>query len=188
MKNYAVYFMFAFLFVFNSFSNSQEALKKGVYSLSGGISFSASKNSMGDEYYKQNQISFSPSISYFVVDNLLLGANISFIYYENIAKLSFNDFEYKSIGRDYLIGPSLKYFFNGYKIVPFVGVSAYYTSSIGSEQEGKNISASLGIDYFITKSIAVEPFLQYSYTFYNKPDQDINTFSIGLRMNYFIIK
>ena len=119
------------------------------------------------------------------MDNLLLGGSISFYYSELSYETSHSNF--KSIHRQFQIGPSIRYYFSELSLNPFIGASANYSKSISSEQEGYTISAMVGINYFISNSAAIEPYFQYSIGSYNKPDQDINTFSIGFRMNYFIV-
>lgn len=35
---------------------------------------------------------------------------------------------------------------------------------------------------------ALEPYVSYLSTSYDNPDQDIDQFSVGVRINYFVIK
>ncbi len=185
MRTNKILSVIIFLFLSSTFLFPQEALKKGVYNLSGGITYSNSKNTTSDETIKNFNFSISPALNYFVIDNLLLGGSVSFYYSELSYKSSRSDF--KNINRQFQIGPGIRYYFSELSFNPFIGASANYSKSISSEQEGNNISAMVGINYFISNSAAIEPYFQYTIGSYNKPDQDINTFSIGFRMNYFIV-
>ncbi|MCK9211751.1 MAG: porin family protein [Ignavibacteriaceae bacterium] len=182
-----IFFVITFLFLSGSFLFPQDALKQGVYSLGGSVSYSYSKNTMQGEITKQSNIIVAPSLNYFLIDNLLVGCNISLNYYELEYSTSPSN-KFKNIYRHYGIGPSVRYYFPGNEVVPFVGLSDNYFKEISSKQEGNRISATAGVNYFLTKNVAIEPYLEYSRSSYNKPDQDVNAFSFGLRMNYFIVK
>ena len=190
MKSKKVLSITIFL-LFNSFMFSQPALKKGVYYLGGSIEFTTSKNTMNESFgftstVKETYLLFQPSFSYFIIDNLSIGTSVLYFYEETeISYQSSNN--QKSIYRQLGIGPSIRYYFGGNNIVPFVGVGDSYSKSIDSEQENNMFTITGGIDYFLSKSIGLEPFLSYSIIHYTKPDQSINNFSIGLRINYFII-
>ncbi len=201
MKIYKVFFLVIFSLFYNSPLFPQDALKKGVYNLSGSISYSYSKStsSSNEPYYnsgtaniKETYISMTPSFSYFIMNNLSIGGSISYYYAETEYSLSNTTNPSlvfpKSISRNFGIGPSIRYYFSGNIIVPFLGISEFYSKNINSKQEGNIFTAVGGINYFLSNSVALEPFLSYSLSTYNKPNQNTNTFSIGFRINYFIIK
>ncbi len=201
MKIYKVFFLVIFSLFYNSPLFPQDALKKGVYNLSGSISYSYSKStsSSNEPYYnsgtaniKETYISMTPSFSYFIMNNLSIGGSISYYYAETEYSLSNTTNPSlvfpKSISRNFGIGPSIRYYFSGNIIVPFLGISDFYSKNINSKQEGNIFTAVGGINYFLSNSVALEPFLSYSLSTYNKPNQNTNTFSIGFRINYFIIK
>jgi hypothetical protein len=201
VKIYKVFFLVIFSLFYNSPLFPQDALKKGVYNLSGSISYSYSKStsSSNEPYYnsgtaniKETYISMTPSFSYFIMNNLSIGGSISYYYAETEYSLSNTTNPSlvfpKSISRNFGIGPSIRYYFSGNIIVPFLGISEFYSKNINSKQEGNIFTAVGGINYFLSNSVALEPFLSYSLSTYNKPNQNTNTFSIGFRINYFIIK
>ncbi|MHB9014305.1 MAG: hypothetical protein ACYC49_19005 [Ignavibacteriaceae bacterium] len=134
----------------------------------------------------------TPSFSYFIMNNLSIGGSISYYYAETEISLSNttnpSSVFPKSISRNFGIGPSIRYYFSGNIIVPFLGISDFYSKNINSKQEGNIFTAVGGINYFLSNSVALEPFLSYSLSTYNKPNENTNTFSIGFRINYFIIK
>ena len=44
-----------------------------------------------------------------------------------------------------------------------------------------------GINYFLSGSVALEPYIEYRKTSYSVADQKINGISAGLRVAYFIV-
>ncbi|OGU28610.1 MAG: hypothetical protein A2057_17130 [Ignavibacteria bacterium GWA2_35_9] len=186
MKTSKVLFVIVLFFLTNSFLFSQEdALKQGVYSLGGSLSFSYSKNTYSEGTSKQSYFSLAPSLNYFVIDHLLIGGNVSFQYSEN--EYSSNSFNSKNINRSFGIGPDIRYYFLMSNINPFIGAGFNYFKAIGEEFEIKEYMVIAGINYFLSSNAAIEPYLAYSITSVSS-DQDINSFSIGIRMNYFILK
>jgi Outer membrane protein beta-barrel domain len=178
------------LLLSNSLLYAQAALKKGVYSLGGSIEYLNSKNTVNDPYEtttKSSYFRFQPSFSYFIIDNLSIGGSVSYFYSETEISSTAYDLNSKYISRQFGIGPSIRYYFETNNIVPFLGVGDAYSKDIDSEQESNTFNISGGFDYFLSNSIGLEPFLSYSIIHYNKPDQNVNSFSIGLRINYFII-
>ena len=178
------------LLLSNSLLYSQVALKKGVYSLGGSIEYNSSKNTLNDlseTTVKSSSFAFQPSFSYFVIDNLSIGASVSFLYYEIEMSSSVYNYDSKARDRQFGIGPSIRYYFETNNIVPFLGIADSYSKDIDSEQEGNAFSISGGFDYFLSNSVGLEPYLSYAIIHYTKPDQSINSFSIGIRINYFII-
>ncbi len=167
-----------------SLSYSQSALDKGNHQLAGSVSYMQGKTN--NDYFsdKYMDIELSPQYSYFVIDNLLIGGLISFNY---------NEYEwtspehYFSVGRMLGVGPLVKYYFRTESVIPFVGASATYTKYLGEDGYGYEVNLSTGVDYFIAKSLALEPFVQYKLSNDYKPDSDSKSFSFGLRLNYFIV-
>lgn len=191
MKAKNVFFVSIILLLFSSTLLPQTALKQGVYSLSGGILFSSSKNKSDISTDKRLAISISPSYNYFILDNLLVGGTITYNYLESevefISSRPVVLRNIKMINRQFGFGPNIRYYFNGASIIPFAEIAYNYTKKIGLEQSGNFFLAAAGINYFLSKSVALEPFLSYTIGTYKNPDSSINTFSVGIRINYFII-
>lgn len=178
------------LLLSNSLLYSQAALKKGVYSLGGSIEYSHSKNTLNDPSditVKSSTFGFQPSFSYFVIDNLSIGGNVSFIYYDIEMSSSAYSYDSKAKDRQFGIGPIIRYYFETNNIAPFLEVGGAYSKDIDSKQEGKRFNFSGGFDYFLSNSVGLEPYLSYSIVHFTKPDQNTNSFSIGIRINYFIV-
>jgi hypothetical protein len=184
MKSYKVLFIVILFLITNSFLFSQEALKKGIYSLGGEISFSYSKNTFQNETAEQTNFSLAPSLNYFVIDNLLIGGIILFQYSES--KFSFNSFDRKYINRQIGIGPAIRYYFSASNINPFIGGGINYFTEIGDDFYIMEYKVTAGLNLFLSKSAAIEPYLAYSITTVDS-DQDVNRFVLGIRMNYFIV-
>ena len=184
MKTSKASFVVIFLFLFNSFSFCQNALRQGVYNLSGSISYSYSKQDFDNRDAKQYSFLIAPALNYFVIDNLLLGGNITFQYFESEYPTPFSTFKY--IYRQFGIGPDIRYYFSGLDVFPFIGIEADYLKDTGNRREGYSFTAMAGINYFLSNSAAIEPYLSYTISS-DDPDIEINIFSLGIRMNYFIL-
>lgn len=178
---------------------SQIAINHGNYTLSGSVSYSYSKLTMNSELsdytLKVDNFSFSPAFGYFILDNLLVGGNVSFNYNESNSHSTYRNIfgnpitiENKSIRRHFAIGPDIRYYFTSFSFFPFLEFSYNYSKELASDQYGHLFNFTGGIDYFISKSVALEPFVGYSIVTYKNPDEDLNTFSFGIRVNYFILK
>ena len=48
-------------------------------------------------------------------------------------------------------------------------------------------SLAFGINYFLSKSVALEPYLEYKKSNYIVADQKMSSVGIGIRINYFIV-
>lgn len=199
MKSFKVIAVLILVFFSGSTLFSQSAIKKGNYTLSGSVSYSYSKNTIDNESsdytLKAYNFGFSPAFGFFISDNLLVGGNISFNYNElNSISTYRNIFgtpvtlENKSIRRHFALGPEIRYYFTSLSFFPFLEIAYNYSKELATDQYGHIFNFTGGINYFISNSVALEPFIGYSIGKYKNPDQDLNTFSIGIRVNYFILK
>ena len=59
-------------------------------------------------------------------------------------------------------------------------------TEIGDDFDIIQYLVTAGVNFFLSNSAAVEPYLAYSITTVNS-DQDVNRFVLGVRMNYFIV-
>ena len=184
MKN-NIFSLFIFSLLFTHISFSQEALKKGVYNLSGNILYSYSSQTYPGGSWDEFGFSIAPGINYFIMDNLMLGGNVSFYYEEIESSYNNNTIITKGINRRYGIGPTLRYYFSLPNISPFIGVEADYWKLVGSDADGKSFTGMIGINYFISNNAAIEPYLAYTISSYGT--DDVKTFSLGFIMSYFIL-
>ncbi len=130
---------------------------KGVYSLSGSISYSHTNEGGG------TMILITPAFLYFVYPNFAVGSSI--IYWD----FKTDNSETKRYG----IGPVVRYYFGKDTIYPFASVEYTYTKnksesdfsglSTSSTGHGDDLALGLGIDYFLSRNIAVEPMIRYTF-------------------------
>jgi hypothetical protein len=165
----------------NSDLFAQEALKKGNYSLSGSVTFTSTTNE--SKYGETKDLSFYmlPALTYFIVDNISTGLNLAYGYSE----LTMQNNKY--ISRPISFGPVVRYYFASEKITPFLEASYRYSNSLIGNEDMNSISFAIGINYFLSKSVALEPYLEYKKSNYIIADQKIIGVAIGMRINYFIV-
>lgn len=124
-----------------------------------------------------NQFGFSAGAGYFVADNLSVGISGTYSYiYSKIGASNYQPSNTQNITQSLTILPQLQYYFpvEG-KLKPFAGIGAGYMwlqerDSRVTENYNKVYSLSgvaftggLGVSYFISKSVAFNLGLQYSY-------------------------
>jgi len=178
------FFLFAGMFFFASLIFSQSVLKENSYNLSGGFSFSASETNHPEFDSRSTSVIFNPSFSYHILDIFTFGGSISYRYSET--KINDDSGERKSIIRVLNFGPTARYYFHNKNLSPFVEGSLSYSSILGEDSGGYSISFGAGVNYFFTKSIALEPKINYVFSSYTDPDYNSNTFFIGIGLNYHI--
>lgn len=180
--------LFSILFVVVALNISvpaQDALKKGVYSLSGGISFLSSTNNSDWGKSESLDILISPTINYFLVDNLSAGVSLSLGYYEMTFKD--NNRDYKNINRPISLGAHLRYYFSNEKFIPFIEGGYNYGNSLSGNKDINLFTLACGVNYFLTKSAALEPYLEYRKMSYIQSNQKVSGIAFGVRVSYFIV-
>lgn len=125
---------------------------------------------------KSSSFSISPSIGFFVINNLVLGANVSFGFNKS-ENNSGSDFKSNSIS----VAPFAKYYFADNSFKPFISGSYGFGSSTGESTFNNNIDESKnsltnlkiggGVAYFINDTISLEFGINYSRTS-NKPTEN----------------
>jgi hypothetical protein len=154
MKN--VLLILALFFTIKVFSQDEKPITNGHILLGGDFNSEYSKNNN----LKQFQISTSPDIGYFIVDNLAIGLNIPIIYYDIVG--SSNE---SSIG----LGPFMKYYMNNGLFFSFKLAGNIITEHYGSNTtygiSSKSLSMSPGIGYayFIFQKTSIELGLYYEH-------------------------
>ena len=183
MKKYV--FMILALFILTTNANAESPTDKGVYSLSGSISYSHINS---DIDYNISTFTMNPELVYFVYPNIALGASILY------SKSSMGDWD----GEAYGVGPVARYYFsNKETIYPFASLEYLYIKSettngpFSTEQERNDLALGFGIDFFISKNVALEPIIKYIFREYGSdtpvmPDRDEEELLIGIGINVFI--
>ena len=161
MRTNKILSVIIFLLLSSTFLFPQEALKKGSYSLSGSIEFSTGSDKFTG--YENDFLNFlmTPGISYFFIDHLSAGVNISYGYSEYHIKSTTSAGELKLISRPISIGPVIRYYFASDVINPFLEASYRYSNSINGNKDRNGYSFAGGINYFLSKSVALEPYVEY---------------------------
>lgn len=167
---------------------AQSPISKGTINLNGNLSFSS--QSFENGYGTQNVISLNPQVGYFFVDNISFGLS-----------LSYNRFSVSGASNSDLgIGSSIRYYFALQNVKPFISLGYFYTQSSNSSNDdklkGNQFSITGGLDYFITKNVAIESIISYDFKNQKLPDsyrafyKDIeiksNTIKVGIGINFFI--
>ena len=180
--------LFSFVVIICLFASTmfaQEALKKGIYSLGGSVTFAGSTNELELEKIKSTDILILPSITYFIIDNLSLALDLGFGY--NEISLETDHVNQTHISRDMVIGPVIRYYFSSSRLIPFIEAGYRYSNSLSGNNDMNTYSLAGGINYFLSKSVALEPYVEYSKTNYIVGDQNISRISGGIRVSYFIV-
>jgi outer membrane protein len=156
--------------------------KKGNWFFSGStmVSFSSTKTTLeldgfGDDDFTVSQVSFSPGASYFVIDNLAVGLNLSFSSQKT--KDDGDDFTEST----FVVAPGATYFFGESKTRPYFNASiGYATTSFGDSDIGKfnglYFSGGAGVAIFLNDHVAVNIGAEYAVlNLSNKEDNNFKT-------------
>jgi hypothetical protein len=146
------------LLFFNCNSAYAFTIKKGTISLGGSSNFSAERYDT-DRTTSSDGISISINSGYFVIDNLELGAQLGFGYYNSD----------EAEGKDFDIGPFLTYHIdfnetsNIYLTGMFGFLKSYYDhDDFSEESDGTLLSAEIGWEYFFTPNVSGKIGIRYT--------------------------
>ncbi len=137
--------------------------EKGRYMVSGASDLSILFGKTTEKYdgvkgedYSTTNFSLTPMASYFVIDNLAIGAAIGVDYSKN------DDYDATSL----FFGPMARYYFNGETIRPFAqGLIGIGTQKLGEAKYSQfNFHLNGGFSYFINEYIAFDASLGYYHT------------------------
>lgn len=165
--------MIAFLFLS---MQSYAQTEKNKLMLGGNINYSSVKT--GSLNVKNTTLNLSPSVGYFVGDNLAVGVNINYSQ-EKFAHITQNSLSF---------GPFARYYFGKHdKLKPFgqIGLGLFsgkhQVNLIDTNVKGSTYHIGLGAAYFITKNVALEGFFQYQKINLNEGS---NSNTLGLRIGF----
>lgn len=172
---------------------AQQPTDHGVYRLSGNVGVSYTNQNYPGWKEKDLDLTLSPGYSCFVVDNLELGLQLSYSFNYFTMKLSGHDnpnIERSGWYYTLYMSPTFRYYFPMEKLLPFVGAKISFYSDehmkfFKSLKSGLS-TISCGLDFFISKNIALEPSINYDFHFY-KNGGSFNKISLGAGINYFIL-
>lgn len=128
---------------------------------------------VGDFSYRKTSVSneftgsITPSVGYFVANNLLLGTGVPLSL--TTFRMDATKSTYKGIG----LAPFVRYYVGSARLKPYVGVSYSYnqinrnyssvSSSGSSTQRTSILSPGLGLAYFVTKNVGLHAGLNYNF-------------------------
>lgn len=134
-----------------------------------------------DDDLKTTTINITPSVGFFVIDNLSVGFDLGFN--SNKSKINENENKVSSFS----VIPNAAYYFNASdKFKPYVGLGAgYIATSRGDDDSDKSSGLAIrgkgGLAYFITESIAVNFAVEYLNTSQeNKENSDLKIKNSGI--------
>ena len=184
-RKIALFLLILFSISFQQFA--QSPLKKGVYTLGGAIEGKYEKGEWSGNSDETYIINANPSFGYFVVNNLLVSGLINYSYYEDKYTNSSgrtSSFIMRSIG----IGAAGRYYFRSTGIIPFAGVGIGYSKYLGEDPYSIRYNIEGGINYFLSNSVALEPYINYAISKNYKPEEETKVLMLGMRVNYYIFK
>ncbi|MDH7605685.1 MAG: hypothetical protein QHH13_12360 [Melioribacter sp.] len=169
--------------IFSTTLFCQNPLKRDVYTLGGTLNISYANYNYEKSSNEEFRLTASPSLGYFITDNIMISGKLGFLYFES--KYTSSDFVGKSYSRQFSIGSFFRYYFNAEKFIPFLGAGIDYVKVFQTEYYSTEIFFTGGLNYFLSKEIAFEPFVSYSIILMNNISKSSNNLSIGAGINYF---
>jgi opacity protein-like surface antigen len=199
MKQINIFIVLAFLlFCISGFSQDTEdaidnPVPKGTIFLSGQSSLRAGLNNIDDSSFNVSSYSFSPTAGYFLIDNLVAGAEVTFSGFKTTRSNQVIDLdldfisssEVESKGRSVVLAPFVRYYFNTGRIKPYVSTSVGFgfnsarnestmtvngdSNTIESESKGRSTRYTLagGTAIFLTKYVSIDTGIQYDTSTFN---------------------
>jgi hypothetical protein len=163
--------------------NSALLTRSGSMEISGSLSYSSfTTDYTDDEQLTQQIFLLEPVVSYFFVDNISLGIDVSYLNQKT---------EYKSSGsalrtEQTFIGPIAKMYFGEDRFRPFI--LADYLFLVGDNYDGGVLDLGAGVFYHVTGNFGFS--LSGKYGFMSSSHDDIDSqhrFFIGIGISNFIL-
>jgi hypothetical protein len=159
-----------------------------------------------DVAIKTNCALLSPTIGYFLIDNLCLGLSFPMSFSKSTAKIQDDIyFRYESTTRVLTFGPFLRYYFSLHDKISLIASTGYawgynrtrtgYLRSTGSVTEQANSESKFhsrtytigtGVSFFPNRNTGVEFLIEYGKLKYDEISTDTNslTAAIGLQLYF----
>ena len=177
MRNFKIPVVLIFIFYF---VYGESPTEKGTWNISGEMYYSYTKRDGGND---RKYLYFSPGSYYFVHKNIAVGANLSYarLWYD------IHTVDY------YTINPGIRlYLLTGEKIFPFLlsSFSCYWADYHGGDMYIiYDMNYGFGVDIFISKNVALEPYFTYHRTQHKGGDSILDKqkiFETGVSLAIFI--
>ena len=178
-----------------AFDFSNSVFNNGSLNNVVGIGFGTVTDSDGEKY-NRTAFNLTPGIGYFVIDNLMIRANI---YVSSISEKSKDsDDEFKVTGLGF--GPEVRYYIGDKKFKPYLGASSLFSSTtyyfdgfFGPDEEkikSTTITGYIGGAYFIGANASIDVTLSYNNINYSSDDMGLSTekanlINLGVGFNIF---
>jgi Outer membrane protein beta-barrel domain len=181
MKTIALIFI-----VFLSFMNiqAQDQIKKGVYTLSGGLSYSSTSYKFDGFGYDESNVTLAPAGSYFIVDQFELSFGVE---YDRTTMTPSGSIASKFTSSGLELGA--RFYFPCEKVAPFIGANGQVSWNSMNGEIYSTPSTSLGftggLEVFISGAAAIEPFIDYNI-YHSSDFTSQNQFRFGIAVKYFI--
>lgn len=179
MKKVIVVLLFAFAVTVMA----QSPISQGSVSLGGTASFSSQSYDYSSADH--TTLILNPKAGYFFVDHLYAALSVNYIHWSSGNAQS----------DIYGMGPVIRYYFDVDKVKPFLGVGYNFMSQTITSDPGvyttNEFIISGGMDFFVTRSLALEGSLNYSFISYKATASRLDPmksklFRVDVGFNYFI--
>jgi len=163
--------------------NSALLTKSGSIEISGFVSYNYFNTDYTyDQKISQHIFQLEPTFSYFIVDNLSLGIDLSFLS----QKTTYESSNESATLEQTFVGPIAKMYFGSDKFRPFI--LADYLFMVGDNYDGGELDLGAGIFYHLTGNFGFSLFGKYGILWSSKDDIDKqNRIFIGLGISSFIL-
>lgn len=166
-----------------SLSSTDLPLSQGNFIISGGGSINFYKNKVEspfiDSKSKEFEIYLTPSVSYFIIDNLAVGAGA-------ILRFSSGDGE-KSYALG--IGPEVRYYFDMGLLLK-AEFNYIFSHSPSDKSNSISIKPGVGYAFFINPKVSLEPCVVYEFNSIKYPEDDFtyktNRFGVEIGLTIFL--
>ena len=134
----------------------------------------------------QHILTFTPQGGYFIVDNLAIGAGLSFQHHVSTSKTSTSKFT----SDNFSFSPFARYYFHRFFVqaTASVGVGNQKVNnspSLTTKNSSWGSTAAMGYAVLLTKNVAIEPQVGLAYTSFGYSDVDfrINDFQLYFKVS-----
>lgn len=133
--------------IFSAYALTAQTCAKGVWMIGGSAGFSSDKPDGGES---TTSFELSPQLGYFIMDNLAIGALLSYQKSGDASTFGF--------------GPMIRYYFANNLFGQVSYAIASYDSGLPNSDSvsGNELGIGIGYDWWLNNSIAIEPVLGYS--------------------------
>lgn len=163
--------------------NSELLTKSGSKELSGFMSYNSyTTNYTDDSELSEQIILFEPVFSYFFVDNISIGLDLSYLHQKTESKPSGSSTRVEQT----FVGPTAKMYFGEDRVRPFVLTN--YLFMIGDNFDGGVLDVGVGVFYHATGNFGFSLFGKYGMMWSSQDSIDRqNRIFIGIGINNFIL-